>query len=54
MAGIDPSEWTEAVVTEYASGAGIRWHRNAPPFGIVAGISLMGTCRMRMSGIPLF
>ncbi|MGI9072950.1 MAG: alpha-ketoglutarate-dependent dioxygenase AlkB [Bryobacteraceae bacterium] len=48
LAGIDPSEWTEALVTEYASGAGIGRCRDAPPFGIVAGISLMGTCRMRL------
>jgi DNA oxidative demethylase len=47
MAGIDASEWAEALVTEYAAGAGIGWHRDAPGFGIVAGISLMGECRMR-------
>jgi DNA oxidative demethylase len=47
LADIDPSEWAEALVTEYAPGAGIGWHRDAPPFGIVAGISLMGACRMR-------
>ena len=47
LAGIDFSEWAEALVTEYAPGAGIGWHRDAPPFGIVAGISLQGRCRMR-------
>ena len=34
-------------MTEYSSGAGIGWHRDAPPFGIIAGISLAGTCKMR-------
>ena len=34
-------------MTEYRPGAGIGWHRDAPPFGIVAGVSLAGTCRMR-------
>jgi DNA oxidative demethylase len=48
LAGIDASEWAEALVTEYAPGAGIGWHRDAPAFGIVAGISLMGACRMRL------
>ena len=47
LAGIDPSEWAEALVTEYSAGSGIGWHRDAPPFGIVAGISLQGACRMR-------
>jgi alkylated DNA repair dioxygenase AlkB len=47
LAGIDASEWAEALVTEYARGAGIGWHCDAPAFGIVAGISLLGSCRMR-------
>jgi alkylated DNA repair dioxygenase AlkB len=28
-------------------GAGIGWHCDSPPFGIVAGISFGGNCRMR-------
>jgi DNA oxidative demethylase len=47
LAGIDASEWAEALVTEYSARSGIGWHRDAPPFGIVAGISLQGSCRMR-------
>jgi alkylated DNA repair dioxygenase AlkB len=47
LAGIETSEWAEALVTEYTPGAGIGWHRDAPPFGIVAGISMHGPCRMR-------
>jgi DNA oxidative demethylase len=47
IAGIDASEWAEALVTEYAPGAAIGWHCDAPVFGIVAGISLKGACRMR-------
>jgi len=47
LAGIDPSGWAEVLVTEYPTGAGIGWHRDAPAFGIVAGISLLGSCRMR-------
>ena len=47
LASIHPSEWAEALVTEYATGAGIGWHRDAPAFGIVAGVSLGGACRMR-------
>ena len=47
LAGIQPSEWAEVLVTEYPAGAGIGWHRDAPAFGIVAGISLNSACRMR-------
>ena len=47
LAGIDASQWAEVLVTEYSSGAGIGWHRDAPAFGIVAGVSLGAACRMR-------
>ena len=38
---------SESLVTEYPPGAGIGWHCDSPPFGIVAGISFGGACRMR-------
>lgn len=47
LAGIEAEAFAEALVTEYPPGAGIGWHRDAPPFGIVAGISLGAPCRMR-------
>ena len=47
VAGVSPNAFSEALVTEYQPGAGIGWHRDAPPFGIVAGISLGSSCRMR-------
>jgi alkylated DNA repair protein (DNA oxidative demethylase) len=47
VAGVEPDAFSEILVTEYTLGAGIGWHRDAPPFGIVAGVSLAGTCRMR-------
>jgi DNA oxidative demethylase len=47
IAGIPTEVLSESLVTEYAPGAGIGWHRDSPPFGIVAGISLGGACRMR-------
>jgi alkylated DNA repair dioxygenase AlkB len=47
-AGIDPELFVEALVTEYPPGAPIGWHRDAPMFGdIVAGISLLSSCRMK-------
>lgn len=47
LAGITAEEFAKALVTEYGLGAGIGWHRDAPHFGMVAGISLGGKCRMR-------
>ena len=38
-----------ALVTRYAPGAGIGWHRDAPPFGpVVVGLSLHAACEMRL------
>ncbi len=48
LAGVDPADFAETLITEYQPGAGIGWHRDAPPFGIVAGISLAASCRMRL------
>ena len=40
---------TAALVTEYAPGAVIGWHRDAPQYGpVVIGVSLASACRMRM------
>jgi alkylated DNA repair protein (DNA oxidative demethylase) len=44
VAGPDLSE---ALITEYAPGAPIGWHRDAPGFGVVVGISLLSSCRFR-------
>jgi alkylated DNA repair dioxygenase AlkB len=38
---------SEALLTEYPPGAPIGWHRDAPGFGIVVGISLLAACRFR-------
>ena len=46
-AGVDADALAEALVTEYPVGAPIGWHRDAPMFGDVIGISLAGSCRMK-------
>ena len=38
---------SEVLVTEYTPGATIGWHRDAPPFGVVVGVSLHAPCRLR-------
>ena len=47
LAGVDAAALSEALVTEYREGAAIGWHRDAPQYDIVAGISLLSSCRMK-------
>ena len=47
-AGIAPAEFVMALINEYAPGATIGWHRDAPQYGIVLGISLLSGCRMKL------
>jgi len=47
LVGIPMADLVEVLVTEYTPGAGIGWHRDAPMFGIVIGVSLLSACRFR-------
>ena len=47
VAGVAPEELAEILVQRYPPGAPIGWHRDAPAFGIVVGISLGSAARMR-------
>jgi alkylated DNA repair dioxygenase AlkB len=47
------AEFAHALVAEYRPGTALGWHRDAPQFGIVVGISLGGWCRMRFRPFPL-
>jgi alkylated DNA repair protein (DNA oxidative demethylase) len=47
LAGLVPGELAEALVQRYPPGATIGWHRDAPVFGTVVGVSLLSACRMR-------
>ena len=46
-AGLTPEAFEMALINEYPIGAPIGWHRDAPPYGVVAGVSLLSACRMR-------
>lgn len=48
FAGLAPDDLPHALVTEYAPGAAIGWHRDRPEFGDVLGVSLGAACRFRM------
>lgn len=45
--GVLPDLLAETLVTEYPPGAPIGWHRDAPMFGDIVGISLGTVCRMK-------
>jgi len=45
---IRPDHFAELLVTEYPAGSVINWHRDAPPFDIIAGISLNTDCQFRL------
>ena len=47
LAGVDAAALAEVLVTDYPAGAAIGWHRDAPQFGVVIGVSLLSACRMR-------
>jgi len=50
--GVAPAELEQALVTEYRPGTPLGWHRDAPDFGRVAGVSLGGWARMKLRRYP--
>lgn len=46
--GIDAGAFEQALVTEYAPGAGIGWHRDKPMFEDVVGFSFLASCTLRL------
>jgi alkylated DNA repair dioxygenase AlkB len=47
LADVAPDQLVEALIQRYPARSTIGWHRDAPAFGIVVGISLMGSARLR-------
>ncbi|MDP8916920.1 MAG: alpha-ketoglutarate-dependent dioxygenase AlkB [Pseudomonadota bacterium] len=48
LAGRPASDLAHALVTEYAPGAPIGWHRDRPEFDEVVGVSLLSPCLFRL------
>ena len=48
FAGIAPASLQQVLVTEYAPGAAIGWHRDKAVFGDVIGVSLVSSCVFRL------
>jgi len=47
LVGVEPDELAQTLLTRYPSGAGIGWHRDAPMFGTIVGVSLGAPAPMR-------
>ena len=47
-AGVDAALFAMALINEYTPGAAIGWHRDAPQYGIIGGVSLLSSCRMKL------
>jgi alkylated DNA repair dioxygenase AlkB len=45
---IPAADFKEVLATEYPAGSVINWHRDAPPFALIAGISLASDCTFRL------
>jgi alkylated DNA repair dioxygenase AlkB len=48
FAGMQSDKLQQVLVTEYAPGAPIGWHRDKAAFGRVIGLSLLSTCAFRL------
>jgi len=46
-ARVDAEAFAMALINEYRPGSPIGWHRDAPQYDIVAGISLLSECRIK-------
>ncbi|PZU71987.1 MAG: alpha-ketoglutarate-dependent dioxygenase AlkB [Brevundimonas sp.] len=47
FADLPETALVQALVTEYAPGAGIGWHRDRPEYGQVVGLSFVSECLLR-------
>jgi alkylated DNA repair dioxygenase AlkB len=46
--GVVPEDFTHALVSEYRAGTPLGWHRDAPDFERLGGVSLGGWARMKL------
>jgi alkylated DNA repair dioxygenase AlkB len=46
--GVSPGRLEHALITEYAPGAAIGWHKDRPEFGEVVGVSFGAPCSFRL------
>lgn len=53
VACVAPEALVQGMILEYPPGAPIGWHRDAPQFGTIIGISLLNRARMRLKPYTL-
>jgi alkylated DNA repair dioxygenase AlkB len=46
--GIAPQNFVHGLVSEYRPGTPLGWHRDVPDFEVIVGVSLGGSCRMKL------
>ena len=46
-AEVDAAAFAMVLINEYRPGTPIGWHRDAPQYDLVAGVSLLSSCRMK-------
>jgi alkylated DNA repair dioxygenase AlkB len=47
-AGLPGSAFVHGLVSEYRPGTPLGWHRDVPEFEVIVGVSLGGSCRMKL------
>ena len=52
LMGVPADSVDHALVAEYQPGTPLGWHRDVPDFGVVGGLSLLGSARMRFRPYP--
>ena len=48
ISGRSADAFEQVMVTEYAAGAGIGWHRDGPTFGEIVAVSFGAACQLRL------
>lgn len=47
-AALPATDFAQALITEYAPGTPLGWHRDVPHYEVIVGVSLLGHCEMRL------
>jgi alkylated DNA repair dioxygenase AlkB len=50
--GVAPDDFVHVMVAEYAAGTPLGWHRDAPDYELIAGVSLGNAARLRFRPWP--
>jgi alkylated DNA repair dioxygenase AlkB len=52
LVSLPEDSFAQALITEYRPGTPLGWHRDAPNYELVTGVSLGGRCRIRFRPYP--